>query len=119
MSGVDTNSIILQLRKFASERDWDQFHTVKNLVMALSVETAELQEVFQWLSPEQSNAITEDAVLKARVEEEVADVFLYLLRIVDKLDIDLETVSKRKIELNGLKYPVEKSKGSAKKYNQN
>ncbi|MGA0024009.1 MAG: nucleotide pyrophosphohydrolase [Burkholderiales bacterium] len=102
------------LRRFAGARDWGQFHTPKNLAMALSVEAAELLECFQWLTPEQS------AKLGARdhraVEEEVADVLLYLLRLTDILDIDPLQAAQRKMKLNGRKYPVALARGSARKY---
>lgn len=102
------------LRRFAAARDWQQFHTPKNLAMALSVETAELLECFQWLTPEQS------AKLPARdrraVEEEVADVLLYLLRLTDVLDIDPLQAAQRKMKLNARKYPVALSRGSSRKY---
>ncbi len=104
------------LAAFAIERDWDQFHTPKNLVMALSGEVGELTELFQWLTAEQSErAVLTDEAVKA-VEEEMADVLLYLLRLGDRLQIDVAAAAQAKIKLNAEKYPVDKSKGNAVKY---
>ena len=103
-----------QLRQFAADRDWQQFHTPKNLAMALTVEAAELQEIFQWLNPEQSGQLPED--VRSSAAEEIADVFLYLVRLADMLDIDLEKAAWHKLELNASKYPVEKARGTADKY---
>ena len=103
-----------QLSEFAQDRDWEQFHTPKNLTMALSVEASELVEVFQWLTPEQSNNLTDKQMTS--VEEEVADVAIYLLRLCDILDIDVESSVMDKIKVNSDKYPVNLSKGNAKKY---
>ena len=102
------------LRRFASDRDWDQFHSPKNLAIALSVEAAELLEHFQWMSEAGSAAFTPDQ--HAKVREEAADVLLYLVRLADKLNIDLLAAATEKLELNGAKYPVEKARGSSKKY---
>ncbi len=102
------------LRQFAAMRDWDQFHSPKNLAAALSVEAAELLEQFQWLSEEQSRALG-PAQLEA-VRQELADVLLYLVRLADKLDLDLVAAAKAKLELNALKYPVDKARGSSRKY---
>lgn len=101
-------------RRFAEARDWPQFHTPKNLAMALSVEAAELLECFQWLTPEQSARLNGDD--RRAVEEETADVLLYLLRLTDVLDIDLLQAAQRKMTLNARKYPVAVSRGSARKY---
>lgn len=104
------------LASFAAERDWDQFHTPKNLAMALSGEAGELLELFQWLTPEQSerNALSNESV-KA-IEDEMADVLLYLLSLADKLQVDVTVAAQAKLKLNAEKYPVEKSKGNAIKY---
>jgi len=102
------------LRQFASERDWNQFHSPKNLAIALSVEAAELLEHFQWM-PEADSAVLAPEQ-HAKVREEVADVLLYLIRLADKLDIDLLPAAAEKIEVNRRKYPVEKARGSSKKY---
>jgi dCTP diphosphatase len=103
-----------ELRRFASERDWDQFHTPKNLAMALSVEAAEVLEHFQWLSPEAEATIRTDKAAQIRLE--LADVLLYLVRLADCLDVDLAAAARDKIAINGEKYPVERARGSAKKY---
>ncbi len=103
-----------QLAAFANERDWDQFHNPKNLVMALTGEVGELVEHFLWLTPDEAANLpsaTRDAVAL-----ECADVLLFLLRLTDKLGIDLAVAAEKKLELNALKYPVEKSRGKATKY---
>lgn len=104
------------LRQFAAARDWQQFHTPKNLAMALSVEAAELLEHFQWLTPEQSSRL--DRKRKRAVEDEIADVLLYLTRLADVLEIDPLLAARRKIRLNARKYPVSRAKGNARKYSE-
>ncbi len=96
------------LRKFRDERDWAQFHNAKDLAMALNIEAAELLEVFLWKTPEQADI--------ASVKEELADVIAFALLLADKYDFDVKQIVLEKMEKNALKYPVEKSKGSAKKY---
>lgn len=103
-----------ELRKFAAAREWEQFHSPKNLAVALSVEVAELLEHFQWLRDEESRSLAPDRLEK--VGEEMADVLLYLLRLADKLNIDLIKAAKGKLQVNETKYPVDKSRGSNKKY---
>ena len=102
------------LRRFAAERDWDQFHSPKNLAVALSVEAGELLERFQWLSDEASRALSPDQ--NSAVRDEIADVLLYLIRLADKLEIDLVSAAQDKLVSNALKYPVDKARGSNKKY---
>ena len=102
------------LRRFAAERDWDQFHFPKNLAIALSVEAAELLEHFQWVPDRDSAALSDQT--RANVREELADVLLYLIRLADKLDIDLATAAFEKMKINAGKYPVDKARGSSKKY---
>ncbi|HLX81412.1 MAG TPA: nucleotide pyrophosphohydrolase [Burkholderiales bacterium] len=102
------------LRKFVAERDWDKFHSPKNLAMALSVEASELMEHFQWLTEEQSRRLTPEKL--AEVRDEMADVLVYLVRLADKLDVDLLDAAAKKIEKNTLKYPADKVRGSMKKY---
>jgi NTP pyrophosphatase (non-canonical NTP hydrolase) len=102
------------LRTFAAERDWDQFHSPKNLAVALCIEAAELLQNFQWMSDDQST--TFPAEMLARVRDEMADVLLYLIRLADKLDVKLIEAAESKIQLNVLRYPVEKARGSSKKY---
>lgn len=104
----------LRLAEFARERDWEQFHAPKNLAMALSVEVAELVEHFQWMTPEQSHAL--DSKKRAAVEEELADVLLYLVRLADQLNVDLWAAADRKIQINKNKYPVERVRGKSLKY---
>jgi len=103
-----------RLREFAQVRDWDQYHTPKNLSMALIAEAAELIEHFQWVDGNQSHVLAEKT--RQSVEEELADILIYLVRISDKLEIDLYDAVERKIEINEKKYPAEKVRGSAKKY---
>ena len=114
MSSNNLNELKLRLREFAQVRDWDQFHSPKNLTMALSAEVAEIVEHFQWLTEEQSKTLPQ--VKLGEVETELADTLIYLIRLADKLDIDLLKAAKSKIEINEQKYPVEKAKGSSKKY---
>ena len=102
------------LRTFATDRDWAQFHTPKNLACALSVEVAELLEHFQWLTDAQSQALTGEQT--QQVGTEAADVFLYLLQLCDKLGIDLMAAAQLKLAANAQKYPVDKARGSSKKY---
>lgn len=106
------------IEQFVKERDWEQFHSVKNLTMALNVESAELMEIFQWLSEEKSNNVKSDPKILAKVEDEVADVFVYLMRILNKTEIDLEKAVRNKMKKNADKYPVELSKGNSKKYDE-
>ncbi|MFP7723698.1 nucleotide pyrophosphohydrolase [Lysobacter sp. A3-1-A15] len=102
------------LRDFARERDWEQFHTPKNLATALSVEAAELLEHFQWLTDEQSRTL--DDAKRTAVGEELADVLLYLLQLADKLDIDPLQAAERKLRLNAEKYPADRARGRSDKY---
>ena len=114
MNSSDLISLTKRLREFADARDWEQFHSPKNLAMALSVEVAEIVEHFQWLSQEQSSNLPEKTLVK--VETELADTLLYLVRLADKLGIDLLSAAQQKIEVNEKKYPIEKARGNAKKY---
>jgi len=102
------------LRQFAEEREWDQYHSPKNLASALAVEAAELLERFQWLTEDESRNLP--PVELAKVREEMADVLNYLVRLADKLDVNLLEAARDKIKINALKYPVDKSRGSARKY---
>lgn len=114
---MDIVAIQQKLEKFAKERDWNQFHSPKNLSMALAVEAAELLEIFQWLTEQQSKEIVTSEEQMSLVREEIADVFLFLVRLADKLNVDIEKAALEKIELNALKYPIELSRGKAEKYN--
>jgi NTP pyrophosphatase (non-canonical NTP hydrolase) len=102
------------LRKFARDRDWDQFHTPRNLATALAVEAAELLEHFLWLKDDEVAAFDEAKLEK--IGEELADVLLYLIRLSDKLNLDLTCAASQKMNLNAAKYPVALAKGSSKKY---
>lgn len=114
MSSTELTTLKQRLREFADARDWDQFHSPKNLSMALSVEVAEIVEHFQWLSEEQSQNLPQHKL--DEVEAELADTLNYLIRLADKLDIDLFAAAQRKIAVNEQKYPVEKARGHARKY---
>jgi dCTP diphosphatase len=92
------------LREFASARKWQPFHTPKNLAMALSVETAELTEIFQWMEGEKSRKV--DEATKKHIAEEVGDVMIYLTMLADKFDLDPLVCARKKIQLNGVKYPA-------------
>jgi NTP pyrophosphatase (non-canonical NTP hydrolase) len=92
-----------QLRDFAQDRDWEKYHNPKNLAMALTVEAGELQEIFQWLTPEESQEVKSNSEHAA---EEIADVFLYLVRIADVLDVDIEKAVSMKLKKNAIKYPT-------------
>ena len=113
---MDIKEIQDKLAKFAKERDWDQFHSPKNLVMALTSEVGELNELFQWLTEEQSS-MKDDIGKVEEIRKEIADIFIYLLRLADKLDIDIEEAVREKIEINAKKYPIDLAKGNATKYN--
>ena len=114
---IDVDKILTKVNKFSEERDWNQFHSIKNLTMALSVECSELVEIYQWISEDESNDLSNET-LKNKSREELADIFIYLLRIASKLGVDLETEAINKMEINGKKYPIDKSKGNNKKYNE-
>ena len=105
-----------QLRQFVAERDWQQYHSPKNLSMALIAEAAELVEHFQWLTEEQSANLLPEKL--AEVELELADIQIYLVELADKLQLDLMAAVEKKLVLNAKKYPAEKVRGSAKKYNE-
>ena len=103
-----------KINQFVAERDWAQFHTPKNLAMAMIVEAAELVEKFQWDTSQESQQLSPEK--REVVAHELADTFVYLLRIAEVLEIDLIAATYKKIELNALKYPVDKAKGSNAKY---
>lgn len=114
---ADSLSLLTQrLRAFAAEREWDAFHSPKNLAMALTGEAGELAAEFQWLTEAESRAL--DPGRMVRVQEEAADVLLYLVRLADKLQFDLLEAADRKIELNARHYPADRVRGSAKKYDE-
>jgi NTP pyrophosphatase (non-canonical NTP hydrolase) len=103
------------LRQFADERDWAQFHTPKNLVMALVGEVGELVEHFQWLTPEESAGVINDATSAPRIADELADVFIYLVRLADVLGVDLLDAARTKLDANARRYPADRVRGSAEK----
>lgn len=104
------------MREFSYSRDWDKFHSPKNLSMALSVEVSELMECFQWMTEEQSSSLSPEQL--ENISDEIADVQLYLVRLADKVGIDIGSAVDKKIEKNEFKYPVDKVKGSSKKYSE-
>ena len=106
----DIETILLKLRQFNRERDWDQFHNGKDLAIALSVEASELLECFLWRTPEE--------VKTEKIREELADVLNYAFQMADKYGLDIKQIMLEKLERNAQKYPVDKAKGSAKKYNE-
>jgi NTP pyrophosphatase (non-canonical NTP hydrolase) len=114
MTSDSLADLTVQLRRFADERDWQQFHSPKNLAAALVVEAGEVLEHFQWLTEAQSEALTVHK--RGEVELELADVLIYLARLADRLDVDLIAAATRKVAINAQKYPVEKSRGSNTKY---
>jgi dCTP diphosphatase len=105
-----------EIRHFVAERDWDQFHTPKNLAAALCVEAAELLEIFQWLKDGSVDELGEER--SERVRNEMADVLVYLIRLADKLGVDLPSAVSTKMKLNAKKYPAEKVRGDARKYDE-
>jgi NTP pyrophosphatase (non-canonical NTP hydrolase) len=110
---MDLSELAQKLRNFAEERDWEQFHSPKNLSMALSVEVSELVEHFQWLTEEQSSALEGEAI--SDVAEEIADIQIYLTRLADRLGVDIEDAVMKKLAVNADKYPVAKAHGNALK----
>jgi len=110
----DLNELAAMIRAFAAERDWDQFHTPKNLAMGVAIEAAELMEEFHWLTPEQSARLPPQTLQAVR--HEMADVFVYLVLLADKLGVDLLAAAAEKIALNAEKYPADTVRGKATKY---
>lgn len=118
MKSIDLPKLNSLIQQFVDERDWEQFHTLKNLSMALSVESSELLEIFQWVSESDAKKLEQDPETMQKVEEELADIFYYLIRLSAKTNINLEDALLRKMQKNAQKYPSEKVKGSSKKYDQ-
>ena len=114
---LNTEEIQQKIRHFAQEREWTRFHTPKNLAMALSIEAGELMELFQWLTPEEAQQVMSTPKAE-QVRHEMADVAVYLLRMADVLKVDLGQAIEEKMKHNGDKYPVDKSKGHARKYDE-
>ncbi len=108
---LDIDALQARLRAFAAERQWQPFHTPKNLAMALMVEAAELTEIFQWMTPEQSLAVRHDPAFSEPVADEVADVLLYLLQLADHAGVDLARAVENKLRKNALKHPVPHAAG--------
>jgi NTP pyrophosphatase (non-canonical NTP hydrolase) len=109
----ESEEIIQALLKFRNERDWAQFHNTKNLAVALSIEAAELNELFLWKDIKDS-----ETVEKEKIKEELADVFAYAFLLAEKHNLDVKEIILSKIKLNEIKYPIVKAKGSSKKYNE-
>lgn len=107
-------ALIASIRSFADERNWEQFHSPKNLSMALIVEAGELVEHFQWLSEQESNALADRQ--REEIALEMADILIYLCRLSDRLGIDLVAAAEKKMRINGEKYPVERARDSCEKY---
>ena len=120
--GLDNKTSISSLKeavaKFRDERDWLKFHNPKDLSIALSIETSELEELFLWKENVSASRIKKDRRQFSRVKEEIADIFIYLLSLSNVLGLDVSTAVTEKLEQNARKYPVSKSKGSNKKYNE-
>jgi dCTP diphosphatase len=110
----DLEELKARVRDFVEERDWDRFHSPKNLAMALSVEASELVELFQWLTEEESGAL--DPERRRRVADELADVLWFLVRLSDRLGIDLLEAAERKLTANAAKYPADRVRGQSRKY---
>ena len=116
---IDDRLLAEKLQRFSTERAWDPFHTPKNIASALSVEASELLEIFQWTRGQHGfSEIDDDESVRAHVEEEVADILLYLIRFASLAKIDLQQAALDKLRKNAVKYPVESAKGSDRKYNE-
>ena len=113
---IDVKGLSQALAAFAAERDWDQYHSPKNLAMALTGEVGELSEIFQWLTEEASKSVATNPDTATAVREELADVTLYLVRLASVLGVDLNEAVTQKLQKNAAKYPVDKAHGSHKKY---
>ena len=114
---MDIKAIQNQLENFALKRNWNKFHSPKNLAMALAGEVGELMEIFQWLTEEQSGNIVKNDVQHKALAEELADITIYTLRLANKTGVDLEAAIRKKMKKNAEKYPVRLSRGNATKYN--
>ena len=115
---IDNQKLAITLRSFAAERDWDQFHTPKNLATSIAVEAGELLELFQWSRGQKGWEEVADPTIRSSIEDELADILLYLIRFADKAGMDLEAIAEKKIALNGKKYPPERFRGSDRKYDE-
>lgn len=115
---VDVSQLAEALKHFADDRNWAQFHSPKNLAMALSGEVGELTEIFQWMSEDASKEAARNPETAQSVKDELADVLMYLVRLASVLDVDLNAAAQQKLQINNEKYPVEKARNTSKKYNQ-
>ena len=115
---IDNQRLAAALRSFAAERDWDQFHTPKNLATSISVEASELLELFLWSRGQKGWEEIPPTPIRTKVEDELADILLALIRFADKAEIDLQSVAERKLAANARKYPAEKFRGSDRKYDE-
>ena len=113
MSGMISKETVSQVLKFRDDRNWKQFHNPKDLALSISLEAAELLEIFQW-----SGSDTECESKKDKIREELADVLCYCILMADRCELDMDEIVQEKMKRNGEKYPVEKARGSAKKYDE-
>jgi dCTP diphosphatase len=114
---VSLESLRAEIAKFATERDWDQFHSIRNLVLAMVGEVGEVAEIVQWTDDDKIGELLASGG-RERLAEELADVLIYLIRVADRSGVDLESAVRAKLAANELKYPVERARGSAKKYDE-
>lgn len=115
---VDVSQLAEKLEQFANDRNWAQFHSPKNLAMALSGEVGELTEIFQWMTEDASKEAARNPETAQAVKDELADVLMYVVRLASALGVDLNAAVQQKLKVNGEKYPVEKAWNTSKKYNQ-
>lgn len=113
MADDSLDDLTRAVRAFAEARDWEQFHTPKNLLMALSVEVSELAEHFQWLTPEEARELARDEEVRPELASEVADIAIFLLRLADVLEVEVSAAVRAKLELNEARFPVERIRGRA------
>jgi dCTP diphosphatase len=116
MNRFDLTRLEKEISLFVEERDWDQFHSVKNLAMALSVESSELVEIFQWMQESDSNLAHQNPLQREKIRDELADILFFVIRIAQKTNTNLEEALLQKLEKNKEKYPAQKVRGSSKKY---
>jgi dCTP diphosphatase len=114
---VSIEDLRKDIARFATERDWDQFHSIRNLVLAMVGEVGEVAEIVQWTDDEKIGELLASGG-RERLAEELADVLIYLIRVADRSGVDLESAVRAKLAANGLKYPVERARGSSKKYDE-
>ena len=114
----ELEDLLNKIQAFSDERDWSQFHTAKNLILAVSAEVGELAEVVQWKSDQEAAEYLKTPEGKSKLSEEVADVAIYLLRICQQQNLNFIDILRKKMELNASKYPVDKSRGNSTKYSE-